>query len=347
MRAFQNTHNVDYQKCYEEVSIRSKMRCDQYMQRVMLSDVCCHPECVGIQAKKSLCSLLSGMRSIGVFPPAAALRVFHTSITPILHYSCEVWGYLPGDNLQITLNRFCKNILGVKLSSSNAAVAGELGQYPLIIDRKVRMLKYWIKIVQGPETRYRYLMYIYLKDNYDCRLPIPCKNWSNEVRKILIEIGQENVWHNEVIITDDFINMAKQKLIDLHITNWYNTLHNSQKLGHYRLCKGIFCHETYLVTVKSYKHRRALTCMRICSHCLEIEMGRYNPRKPRNERLCTHCQLGDIEDEYPFSINMHKNTLDYVERIYQNISGDRPSMRKYIELMGSENLCKQLRHLHL
>ena len=94
------------------------------------------------QAKKSLCSLLSGMRSIGVFPPAAALRVFHTSITPILHYSCEVWGYLPGDNLQITLNRFCTNILGVKLSSSNAAVAGELGQYPLIIDRKVRMLKY-------------------------------------------------------------------------------------------------------------------------------------------------------------------------------------------------------------
>ena len=43
-----------------------------------------------------------------VFPPAAALHIFHSSITPILHYGSEVWGYLPAVSMQITLNRFCK-----------------------------------------------------------------------------------------------------------------------------------------------------------------------------------------------------------------------------------------------
>ena len=48
------------------------------------------------QAKKSLVSLWSGMHAIGTFLPAAALRIFHISIVPILHYASEVLGYMTG-----------------------------------------------------------------------------------------------------------------------------------------------------------------------------------------------------------------------------------------------------------
>ena len=110
--------------------------------RYGISDMSINCNVLNDQAKKSLVSLWSGMNAIGTFPPAAALRIFHISIVPILHYTREVWGYMTGYKTQITLNRYCKNILGMKSNTSNAAVAGELGQLPLIIHRKINILNY-------------------------------------------------------------------------------------------------------------------------------------------------------------------------------------------------------------
>ena len=97
-------------------------------------------------------------------------------------------------NSQVTLNRYCKNILGVKLSTSNQGVAGELGQYPLIIFRKINMLKYWLKIIKSPRQMYRYKLYSFLKQHHNGALPGNCKNWSNEIKKILVDIGCEYLW---------------------------------------------------------------------------------------------------------------------------------------------------------
>ena len=43
--------------------------------------------------------------------------------------------------------KFCKRLLGVKLSTSNVGIYGELGRYPLRIIRQTRMIKYWLKVV--------------------------------------------------------------------------------------------------------------------------------------------------------------------------------------------------------
>ena len=64
---------------------------------------------------------------------------------------------------KVVLNKWCKCILGVKDSTANAAVAGELGQFPLMIFRNLNMIKYWYKIVTGPKTRLRYKCYAHLK----------------------------------------------------------------------------------------------------------------------------------------------------------------------------------------
>ncbi len=79
-------------------------------------------------------------------------------------YASEVWGYLPGNKIQTVLNRWCKRILGVKVFTRNAAVAGDLGQYPLIIFHKTLMLKYWVKVVSGPRDMLPYIMYTFLKE---------------------------------------------------------------------------------------------------------------------------------------------------------------------------------------
>ena len=88
------------------------------------------------QAKKSLNILNVKVKKLGDFPPAVKLRLFHVSIVPILLYSSEVWGYMEASTHQVhvVLNKWCKCILGVKDSTDNAADAGELGQFPLMID---------------------------------------------------------------------------------------------------------------------------------------------------------------------------------------------------------------------
>jgi len=286
------------------------------------------------QANKSLATLQSNMAGIGTFPPAVSLRLFHTCVTPVLCYGSEVWGYQRANKMQCVLNKWCKRILGVKNSTCNAAVAGELGQYPLIIMRKINMLKYWLKIVNGSHNRLRYIMYSYMKTNVHRIIP-GCSNWSNEVKTILIEIGKEGVWHNEVIDIDTgyFLYLARVALVDLYVGEWRRELASKEKMASYILYKTNFGHELYLSYVSSPKCRKALSRLRLSSHGLNIETGRYHPRVPRHRRLCTQCGLSDIEDEYHFILvcNKYLNVRNqYMPRYYR----EHPTIAKYSQLMS-------------
>ena len=60
--------------------------------------------------------------------------------------------------------------------------------------------------------------------------------------------------------------------------------------------------EKYLLHVKDKNVRSCFTKLRISSHKLMIETGRYNrPRNiPVNERYCNYCKNNNIEDEIHF-----------------------------------------------
>ena len=57
---------------------------------------------------------------------------------------------------------FCKSVLGVKTSTCNAAIYGELGRLPLYINRYVSIIKYWLKLISTDN--------IMLKTRYDMSL---------------------------------------------------------------------------------------------------------------------------------------------------------------------------------
>ena len=72
------------------------------------------------------------------------------------------------------------------------------------------------------------------------------------------------------------------------------------KLRTYRLFKTNFELEAYLCNIQNTAHRTALTRLRVGSHRLAIELGRYHKPKPLpiKERLCDLCNV--VEDEYHF-----------------------------------------------
>ena len=65
-------------------------------------------------------------------------------------YGSEIWGFCRSDDIEKVNLKFLKKILGVRKQTSNVAVYGELGRFPLFVLRTIRILKYWFKIMNAP-----------------------------------------------------------------------------------------------------------------------------------------------------------------------------------------------------
>ena len=98
------------------------------------------------KALKAMSILLQKTRKYDLSPKTMC-QLFDAFVGSILSYSCEVWGYTKSKQLERIHLKFCKNILNVKLSTSNVGVYGELGRYPLYLCRFTRLVKYWFKLI--------------------------------------------------------------------------------------------------------------------------------------------------------------------------------------------------------
>ena len=84
-------------------------------------------------------------------------------------------------------------------------------------------------------------------------------------------------------------------------------IHDSEKnpkLRTYKHFKNEYSLETYLTQNKNLNFPLALLRLRISSHNLRIETGRYaKPHKtPVNERICLYCTQQSVEDESHFIV---------------------------------------------
>ena len=95
-----------------------------------------------------------------------------------------------------------------------------------------------------------------------------------------------------------YIDLMRKK----YISYWHPTLQHSQKLSFYYTIKETFGPSAYLDLTRKNASRKALVKLRISSHKLLIETGRYD-NIPRNERMCNVCNRKTIEDEIHFLLD--------------------------------------------
>ena len=185
----------------------------------------------------------------------------------------------------------------VKSTTSNAGIYIELGRYPLYITRYVRIIRYWFNL---STTDTIILATVYKDMLEDCQKGL--NNWVTMVKNMLFEFGFGNIWHNPYNMNVNvFYNQFKQRLIDCFIQKWKNDLESNQVLNMYKHLKTDFMFENYL-NVLPERLRVPLSRLRLSSHSLRIETGRYGrARIERNQRLCVLCD-SDIDDEYHFVI---------------------------------------------
>lgn len=249
---------------------------------------------------------------------STALKLFDVLIVPILSYCSEVWSpfyskTIHSDSLfkicdkfpmEKLHTKFCRYLLGVHRKSSNAAVRAELGQRPLLLDFLKRSAKYWLALCAPTNTSIAKIAYTDLIQP-NSNVPNPkSPNWATKIKHMWTQCHLEGVWDNQgTKYKHKTINLLKTSLLEIYDESWWSQINNDDsKLRTYKAFKSSPSLENYLLEIPDVQKRKEFTKLRISSHQLQIELGRYTkPRKtPIENRICKLCNSQAVEDEKHF-----------------------------------------------
>ena len=94
-------------------------------------------------------------------------KLFDQLVSPVLHFSSEIWGLHTAKEIENIHTKFLRNILGVRRSTNLIGLYEETGRVPLQIIRKIHMFRYWIKLLQLNDNSIVKQMYISLMHDAD------------------------------------------------------------------------------------------------------------------------------------------------------------------------------------
>ena len=141
---------------------------------------------VAEQGRKALFAVLNKCKKFK-FNIETQCSIFDIYVNSILSYGSEVWGFHKSPDVEKIHTQFCKNVLGVKKSTSNALVYYELGRLPLYLTRKLRIIKFWLRIMQSENCIVR-----------SCLMELSEINdsWILNIKNELNNLGLTYIWEN-------------------------------------------------------------------------------------------------------------------------------------------------------
>ena len=285
------------------------------------------------------------------------LKLFDHTVKPIFLYACEIWGTININSCVVKKddyilehsfrNLYCdklhmkslKYILGVHKHSVNDAVLGETGRYPLYIDMLTQSTKYFSRLLNAKPTAL-------ISSAFQESLALHKASKTTWVSSMLFLFDKCKLSQGQHY-DKNLSGMVKTKVVNEFKMNWsarLNKCENEQsgKLRTYAKFKKQFMYEPYLDYIKDSDVRVFLTKLRISSHKLEIEAGRYK-NIPATDRLCKCCTLRQTETEKHFMFDCPLYECErsvYVTKIGKIVQLFPTLTKKeqFIYSMSSENI---------
>ena len=286
------------------------------------------------QASKAIFKMKKYLAKFTNIKISHRLELFDKLILPILNYGSEVLGILNITKIERIHLKYCKEILGVKTQTQNEFIYGELGRMPLEKLRIIHMIRFWLKIKTNNPTKY--IVYAYNMLIKDIETYPNKTNWAVTIKNILENMGFSHVWQNQGVENIKvFMSLFKQRVKDCYQQDWAGKINTSSRANTYKIFSD-FSFKPYLDNIIVEKFRKSLTRLRLSSHRLKIETGRWhNPISiPVDQRKCEYCNK--LEDEYHFLLEcpLYETVRkQYINQHYWK----RPNVLKFIELLKTEN----------
>ena len=239
------------------------------------------------------------------------------------------------ENLNIKLGKY---LLGVHRKSSNLAVMGELGRFPILIKALNHCFTNWQRICDlSPDTivKKSYIDSLFWNKHSS-------NTWCGNFLSFLDTFNYTDIWENQNLsIKIPPITKLLQLKYEESLLSTLNSVHQ-KKLRTDQIFKKSFSLENYILMI-NLNTRRQFTKLRISSHPLHIETGRYSrPLIPPENRLCSICKNGEVEDETHFLLNCHSyadlrtNLLTHLSEISTyNLNSDNQNL--FPLLMSNNN----------
>ena len=261
------------------------------------------------------------------------LLLFNSLVEPVLSYGSEVWGFSQADKLETLYLRYLKNMLCVRSSTPSCFVYKESNVFPLIVNRYVRIFKYWLKIISLPNSSLVKRVYNLLVNDM-LTADDDITNWVTLLKSMLEKHGMGFIWHQQQYLnnTNSFIiSFFKKRINDIYSQNINASISLVSNTRLYKHLNAYSVNNAYLFTIQDKYIRRAITKFRLGSHNLMIERGRWLNLEVV-DRQCMVCNK--IEDEYHVIVEC---TL-YVEwrkKYVPKSLTKNPSMFKFIKLLNN------------
>ena len=269
------------------------------------------------QGKKAFYALLTKIKKLQL-PVDISLELFNQLVVPVLTYGCEVWGFCNFNSIEILQRKFIKIILGVNKCTPNVMIYGETGLYPIEHVVNMRMINFYMRIINGKQSKFSYVLYQVLRKrsdiyNMDYR-------WIDHVKQELNNMGMPNLWN---LHGDGFSNIYVKEAIrirykDIHLQKWLALKESHSYCNFYDVIKTDFTQEKYLVEL-NYHQRVAMSKFRCRSNYLPISSSRFvNLDDSLGSVICPLCNNQDMGDEFhylficPFFEDERKQCLNIV-----------------------------------
>ena len=292
------------------------------------------------QAGKAIFSLRKQSHPVvGKLSPTIAFKAFDCQILPILEYGSDKW-YTGDDvnDLEKIHLKFNKSTLGVRKQTPTPAIYGDTGRFLLIIRQHIKAVKYWcriLKVSQSHPVRNAYNMLLELDG-------IGFTIWCSRIRSILKRTRPYQIRESQNIgDTNKFMLLFKESIVRIFTQQWRKDIESSSKLRTYALVKKYFCVEPYILHTRGNHLITSMARTRMSSHDLNIERGRYNnPITPVNQRICTRCELNEIDDE--IHLFLHCSAMNNERKIlFNSVTATiniQPTNEMFLQIMTSRDI---------
>ena len=291
----------------EQIEIVNNYKYLGYLFTTKLSGDVALTEYVG-KAKSKVYTIIRILKALGKLDLKIFFKLFDSQVTSALMYGSEIWGLTPYDVIENVHTFAIKKILGVRKQTPNCLIYGESGRFPLNIESKIRVIKYWYRIINMEQDRLPRLAYCREFEEYTKK-----QNWARGIKELFESTGFGYIW--ELGFATQINSVARQlklRLKDMFIQNWESVCDNSSKFIEYRNMKKVYGYEKYLDYMPISKFRFAFTRMRIAASYLHIN------RKLIFENAvtkCPFCEKEESEIHFILYCNMYNDLRDkYVKK---------------------------------